>query len=296
MVTVDVRSTGPGRRGFSATELLVVVGVVGLVIALLVPAIRGAREAARRTQCANDLRQLGQALHHYLDMHRSFPPGYVSATSDGREVGPGWGWGSQMLAQLEQSFLMSAINFDLPVEDRANLTAHLRLKTMICPAAPPVEFITVRGSSGGDRVARLAAGTFVGSAGTDGTDGVFARNRMLVPEDVADGLGQTFVFGERSWSVSGATWTGAPPGFELCTAPGSPTRDCRPSSALVLGVARDRPNDPSAADGFGSQHPGGAQFALGDGSVRFVPDTIQPRVFRALATRSGGEMIDADGD
>jgi hypothetical protein len=157
--------------------------------------------------------------------------------------------------------------------------------------------VVVRDASGSVSVPDLAPASYVGSSGTNGTDGFFVRNTGFVPEDVADGMSQTFVFGERSQRISDATWAGAPPGVRLCTKPGWPVRDCRPSWALVLGRAGDRPNDPaSEADGFGSLHPGGAQFGLGDGSVRFVPDTIEPRVFRALATRSGGEMVNPNED
>src|SRR4029078_12831233 len=95
------------RRAFTLVELLVVIAIIDILGALLLPAIQAAREAARRSQCKNNLKQIGLALHNFESAHRSFPPGYVSqaTTTNGPGQGPGWGWGAYILPFLEESTL-----------------------------------------------------------------------------------------------------------------------------------------------------------------------------------------------
>ncbi len=107
--------------GFTLIELLVVIAIISVLIALLLPAVQSAREAARRIQCVNNLKQIGLALHNYLDAARTLPPGYVSAQTagsnpilDGNDIGPGWAWGSMILPQMEQDPLYHSINFSCP--------------------------------------------------------------------------------------------------------------------------------------------------------------------------------------
>src|SRR5947209_1756264 len=118
-----------GPRGFTLIELLVVISVIAVLIALLLPAVQSAREAARRSQCINNLKQIGLALHHYHDIARVFPPGYVSAVDPkitdpcdqdaekarSIDLGAGWAWGSMILPEIEQRPLFDSINFKLSV-------------------------------------------------------------------------------------------------------------------------------------------------------------------------------------
>src|SRR5712672_3144627 len=111
------------KRGFTLIELLVVIAIIAVLIALLLPAVQQAREAARRTQCKNNLKQLGLALHGYHDAFQVFPPGYVAGSpfKDGEtDTSPGWGWPAMILPQFEQGALHDSINFSLPVQNPAN--------------------------------------------------------------------------------------------------------------------------------------------------------------------------------
>src|SRR5262249_61326441 len=124
------------RRGFTLIELLVVVAVVGLLLALCLPAVQAARESARRVGCAHNLRQMGLALHAYNEAVGSFPMGYVAARSSSPyETSPGWGWAALNLPYLEQRPLHDSANFNLPIECSANMTTRLTVvAAYACPA------------------------------------------------------------------------------------------------------------------------------------------------------------------
>src|SRR5712691_6187457 len=114
-------------RGFTLIELLVVIAIIAMLIALLLPAVQQAREAARRSQCKNNLKQLGLALHNYNGRMKCFPPGYLSlVNSAGVDTGPGWGWGAFLLNDLEQQSLYRTVNFTKDVGDPANATPRTR--------------------------------------------------------------------------------------------------------------------------------------------------------------------------
>ena len=108
-------------RAFTLIELLVVIAIIAVLIALLLPAVQAAREAARRSQCLNNLKQIGLAMHNYHGTHDTFPPGYISNTQGnqptGQEIGPGWGWGAMLLDNLEQGPLYNSVNFSLLTTD-----------------------------------------------------------------------------------------------------------------------------------------------------------------------------------
>ena len=308
--------TSERRRpaGFTLIELIVVVAIVGALIALLLPAIQVAREAARRVQCLNNLRQQALGLWNYQEAQGAMPPGYVSTLaregSEVREVGPGWGWMAQVLPYVEQGPLHREIRFDLGIEAPENSTVRsTNLSTMVCPSSPSWGPVEINDGLGKRSLHDLAASQYVGVGGL-GDDrpeglGVFVRNQATAPSMVEDGLSQTFLLGERSRFLAPASWVGAPAGMLVCRQPDTRTRDCRASRALVLGYAGPlsggapgvaTPNHPRAgADGFAGYHQGGSQFALADASARFVSETINPAVFAALVTRAGGELISDDG-
>ena len=124
------------RRAFTLVELLVVILIIGLVTALLLPAVQAAREAARRTQCNNHLKQIGLALQNYHDLAHTFPPGYISAfDSAGNDTGPGWGWAAFLLPEMEQTPTWQMLNFNLPIEHPVNAQGRVvSLPMLRCPS------------------------------------------------------------------------------------------------------------------------------------------------------------------
>jgi len=127
-------------KGFTLIELLVVISIIGVLVALLLPAVQSAREAARRAQCVNNLQQIGIALHNYHDAISTFPPGYIDYQNNPNytpdlDMGPGWGWAAMSLPYLEQQPLYNAINFSLGITNASNSTAVLTSLTVFqCPS------------------------------------------------------------------------------------------------------------------------------------------------------------------
>ncbi len=185
-----LRTLRARRPGFTLIELLVVIAIIGVLIALLLPAVQAAREAARRSQCINNLKQIGVALHNYLDSHGVFPPGYVSAidrtvtdpcdqdseNSKSIDLGTGWAWGSMILPQIEQGPLFNSINFNLSVAFAANNTSSTTLvSSYLCPSdsgpdtipvfADPPDPANPGSYSGSNVLDRVARGNYVGMWG-----------------------------------------------------------------------------------------------------------------------------------
>ena len=307
------------QRGFTLIELLVVITIIAVLIALLLPAVQAAREAARRARCANHLRQIGLAMHNYHGAVGVFPPGYVSLPQGNLptspEYGMGWGWGTMVLPYIEQAPLFDAVNFILPITDPGSQTVRAtNLSVYLCPSSDGAGPITLSDGSGNGLVLidDLSPGQYVASAGQfkvanwpSENNGLFFRNSRVSLRDVIDGSSLTMMVGERSRTISDATWVGVIPSAEFCTKPGRDYEECVPSSPMVL--AHTGPTQPgtygwvvvpnskaAGADNFWSLHPGGCNFVFCDGSVRFVKESVDHRIFSSLSTRSGGEVIGAD--
>ncbi len=306
------------------------IAIIAVLISLLLPAVQSAREAARRVQCVNNLKQIGLALHNYHSQQDCFPPGYLSLRDpiNFDNDGPGWGWAARCLAQMEQTVLFNSINLPLGTEFPDNGTSRLTiLSSFLCPSdATRLDRFTVVDSTttstmSGAAICEVGPSNYVGSVGTgdpsslypyiidddnqspgrDNANGIFYRNASVRIAQVLDGTSQTFLVGERSQNLSRATWTGAITGASvpLVGLQGEDGLDPEGGGALVLAHTGEGhgPNTPSGlahADQYWSRHPGGANFLFADGSVRFIKEQIGFRIYQALATRQGSEVVSAD--
>lgn len=292
------------RQGFTLVELLVVLAIIGLLVGLLLPAVQQAREAARRMSCSNNLRQLGLAVQNYHSSHKRLPPGYV-ASSDavGAEFGNGWGWGSMILPEMEQSSLMQQINFSLPIEHPFHSVNRLiSLSAFICPSdtVQPQWNVVRRDASGNvtSTICQVASANYVGVFGIrepvgDG-DGVLFRNSRIGMKDILDGTSSTMMLGERSAKWGDATWVGAVTGAALFPPVGSPALPhVEPSSSMVLGhTFEGAPNSQDLElNNFSSLHAGGGHMIFADGHVQFISSSTEKQTFRALSTRAGSETL-----
>ena len=255
------------RAGMTLIELLVVVAVLAALIALLLPAVQGAREAARRTTCLNHLRHVGCALHGHLLAKRRFPIGCL-------EWRAGWNpgaarclaWSAAILPWLEQQPLFERIDFARPFDDPANAAAAGRtVPVFLCPSAD-------RGG-GPAWMGRSDYGGLCGERITSPNNpekGVLAHDRAFAEREIADGLSKTIVVGECSrgpWPDG--QWINGRNLFDQAYAVNWPTWE----------------------DELRSRHPGGGQALFGDGAVRLIDDSTDVRILAAACTRAGGEGV-----
>ena len=305
------------RDGFTLVELLVVIGIIALLMGLLLPAVQSAREAMRRIQCANNLKQIGLGFHNYHSVYRKFPTGgagVVSATNPAiREM---WrpSWGSVLLPFLEQQALYGELNLDAPYVDAVNHAGGAKLvPTYLCPSAPQSESTRPNGDTPWSDV-HFGRSDYGGNYGERGlrcaphgscrndysdigiTDGVgrgvllFGKDPQIGLRDILDGASQTIVIGEAPEGLH-SIWIGHKNLFDQ-SAPinarvksGTTWSSCAPSLKSRHGDFCDFGQE------FHSYHPGGSNFLMVDGSVRFVTEQLDLKTFAALLSRRGGEPI-----
>jgi len=276
-----------GRRGFTLVELLVVIAIIGVLVALLLPAVQAAREAARRSSCNNNLKQLALAMHNHHDTYGNFPAG----ADDGAANIESWGWGAHILPFIEQGNI-----YDQLLVSKQTLNATLKqsalrplvqteISAFICPSDPGDHLMDggqmngktgrhFRGNAGLPNNFRVGKSNYIGVCGYWDVDdrnnnGVLHRRTQNSFRDIVDGTSSTFMIGERNEFCAQGAWVGNR----------NPTGGGPQGIDYTLGrVTRplNQPNNGShqCVEGFASQHPGGALFAYADGSVHFIPDTI----------------------
>jgi len=304
------------KSAFTLIELLVVIAIIAILIALLLPAVQQAREAARRTQCKNNMKQIGLAIHNYNDTFLRLPAGY-SYSSD--SLIPIYGWAVSLFPYMELGNLYRELDpGQIPLSARyhAGYTAKDKqlLQTVIpsyrCPsdtASDAHEFVFAAtdffypGTS--NYVAYAGAGdTSVTLANNNDAHGTFYGNSYLQFRDVTDGLSNTFFVGERDSGPVGPTSTGLTSNFGAAVWAGiasrnNPLRTYRTLTHAVYRINYDylkALNDTTSTyngRGVGSRHEGGVNILMGDGAVRFVSENIDHvGTYRYLVWRDDGRV------
>jgi prepilin-type N-terminal cleavage/methylation domain-containing protein/prepilin-type processing-associated H-X9-DG protein len=218
---------GTDRPGFTLIELLVVIAIIGVLIALLLPAVQAAREAARRAQCVNNLKQIGLALHNYLSSVGVFPPGRFNTHVAGR--GNCWGTYSQLLPQLEQGAIYNSFNFSLapdtdPVLSAPNTTGFTTFVTaLLCPSDSTPVLIVVSGTPFATHNYNVNVGSgysvvpFPAAPLADVPNGMFFENEAMRDADITDGMSGTVAVSETIRSTATDTFATNPLGVFVIT-------------------------------------------------------------------------------
>jgi prepilin-type processing-associated H-X9-DG protein len=292
------------RRGVTVVEVLVVIGILGVLVGLLLPAVQQARGSADRAACADRLRQAAVALHNFHAAHGRFPPVLRPTIPDQPTAGDPnelVSWAALILPHIDQEALwrQTAVACALTAETYKN-PPHVGYSTVLtiyqCPADGRLSQ-PVQGKIGSP----AALGSWVGVAGSGRKPGVLPGGEGVRLTAVTDGATQTIMVGERpppDTRESGRWYSSIyryepfrGPGSEMhVPEPPSPTLDERCAVARVPVFGPGRPDNPCDMYHFWSLHAGGANFAFADGSVRFLPYSARD-IMPALATRSGGETV-----
>jgi len=329
------------RSGFTLIELLVVIAIIAVLIALLLPAVQSAREAARRAQCVNNMKQVALAMHNYNATNASLPPGHRAAVFGT--------WQAFIMPYLESGPLFNSYNLygryypegftggapgvgasgpgnDLRYGSPANLTAtRSRIGTLLCPSDTwaPSDLSILNGVTkhnyanfgNSDIYQGLAYTTatpypdapWLGAPFADIDKGLSqypARGFCATFANFTDGTSNTLLLAEsvqgKGADLRGFTWWGDACGFMTYLAPNSRLPDVQASSSYCLYPLQDNPpcvvvtkTTPNTYASR-SRHPGGVNASFGDGSVKFIKNSISLPIWRALSTTQGGEVISSD--
>jgi len=292
------------RPAFTLIELLVVIAIIALLIALLLPAVQQAREAARRTQCRNNLKQIGLALHNYESSLQTFPPSSTSQIDFGvwnnvPTIYHLHSWASMVLPYLEYTALHETIDYNVSALEAVNRTAaSQKVAPYRCPSytggdySQSLEYVALSPTYAIRNYAAMGA-TTVGKLWQEPDGVIYPRGRTRIG-DITDGTSQTILIVETRepnaavW-IDGGTAAVVARRYDETNAPSY----AGPELALNFQpyfVANGQGID--AAFGPSSQHAGGVMHLFGDGSVHFVSPNIDAGIYDALVTRAGGEVLD----
>ena len=304
------------RVGFTLVELLVVIAIIGILIALLLPAVQAAREAARRSQCTNNLKQLGLGFHNYHDTNKTFPSSILPSDSNNNGSTHYMIWSGMLLPFIEQAPLWNNItpkgSTTLWTGNNLTLLQQAKIAGYMCPSAPEANQpfddgrgvnpryhsnynVSVSGlmgctmCTGGGDTWEQHFDDWGGVGGTDSRyDGAFhAREfRAMTFADIVDGTSNTIFAGE----VCQVQYNGRTNQYIYIGGINPNDEFGRWSS--TTGIQMNSPDtDQRGRSAFRSRHPGGAQFLLGDGSCKFIAETIDRVTYAWLGTRNGGEAV-----
>ena len=316
LVTIARRRSGQSLRGFTLVELLVVIAIIGILVALLLPAVQAARESARRTSCKNNLRQVGLAILNYEAANRKFPPGKKWSARKPDPTAFDYAWSSIVLGYLEAETLSQQIDFDIPLTDATNLRSTTQIiNVYLCPSASRIEeHRSPEGrlfNLGGAPGEGLACIDYLGLSGPNadkinpadgmpygkqrgvllGTKGLPDGKVILEPPGVTaaritDGVSNTLCVVECTGRGADVSKKGNVKAINGAWASGSNI------SHINKGVNQESPSDSWEDERIFSDHPAGANGLLCDGSVHFMLNDMDPELIRSLASRDGEEVVD----
>jgi prepilin-type N-terminal cleavage/methylation domain-containing protein len=320
----------PARRhAFTLIELLVVIAIIAILVALLLPAVQQAREAARRTQCKNNLKQIGIALHNYHDTYNRFPPGsFWNATNAGRTYQQG-SLLTHLLPYVEQANMFNQIPFNNPPAPSLNINDAVLpdgrlmrqvffVPSFVCPSDTAGNNFNGRttvqnyaGSKGASNAGSPTGGNpngappcpdkylnfRIGATPGNGVSGPFYRNnRCDSMRDCTDGLSNTIYVGEVRPECSNHMrqgWLEANNGQGMAsTLYPINLNTCNSASNSGCNWINNWVDE----FGFRSRHTGGAQFLLGDGAVRFISENIDHATYNRLGAKADGQVVTVPGD
>jgi prepilin-type processing-associated H-X9-DG protein len=282
----------------------VVIAIIALLIGLLLPAVQRVREAANRTTCLNQLKQIGLALHSLHDSRGAFPAGYLcQPRPDPLYTAPGWGWATQLLLYVEQDPLDRQINRSLSIADPNNVDIRTTpLKLFNCPSDTGTGIFSVL-DAGGNPIVDAATNSYAACYGAGGEisdapgagNGIFFRNSRIRIADVLDGSSNTIAVGERGAFFTKTAWAGAVNGGTARVTEGAPTTSAAVEGAPVQTLAHTGSHTINAGDAdpddFFTPHMNICNFVFADGSVRPLQAKVELRLLQALSTRAGGEPL-----
>lgn len=296
------------RAGFTLIELLVVIAIIAVLISLLLPAVQQAREAARRTQCRNNLKQIGLAMFNYESTHSVFPPAMIENTNSGSS-GLGANGFILMLPYLDQSNVYSGYNFSDFYSSAYNTAViNQRIPSFLCPSMviPREVPLTVCSEVGAPGSYLLSEGT---AAYQSPSRGIFpfiaptqfgVSNKPTRVSDITDGTSNTLAAGEANYRYKLYNWSSCPGNAALVGtsrsgyarwAVGYPGGAIGNSRASLGTAQRLNVFSGTTTSGYASDHIGGVTILMADGAVRFLSENVSSTVLDGLATRDGTEVL-----
>lgn len=293
------------HKGFTLIELLVVIAIIAVLIALLLPAVQQAREAARRSQCKNNLKQMGLAMHNYHDQSRMFPPGAVYARINPSATPAiyhnyisAWVF---IMPFIDQANLYSTWNFNYMQNESPNSDVNgpnrKPVSTYFCPSRPsrPTHFFAAGATTSAAGDYALSAGTGSVTAGASaGTSapGVFYVNSPTKMRDVTDGTSNTILVGEKLTRIPNKPGDNTADNAQYRFSWHSTRNTTSPMNRDTYYNLAGNANPFHETDcNFGSDHVGGAQFLFADGSVHFINENINLQLYQRLSDRADGNPV-----
>jgi prepilin-type N-terminal cleavage/methylation domain-containing protein/prepilin-type processing-associated H-X9-DG protein len=313
------------RHAFTLVELLVVIAIIGVLIGLLLPAVQSAREAARRSSCTNNLKQIGLAIHNYAHGTKErFPEGWLSdarsqaaptLSNDDAEAGMGWGWASRILPHMEEANLGNLVTghiqssqpiFDAGAPAVAENVREAVVRAFLCPSDPANSDpeVHLHAAVGGGDLTHVTRSNYPGvwgsehihahGGGADGDlfagDGIFFANSRVEFRNVTDGLSKTIMVAERD--AREIDHGGTPEPFDSVWIGMVVGAEEAPVRVVGSGDHMFNDDDPHEED-FRSKHVNGINVVFADGHVEFLTNGLDEDIFKALSSRAGSEVIPA---